>query len=428
MFQKDVDALLDRPLTVPGAIDRVMLFEMAIDGHHSVYVEHLVRYWCEQGLPGEFNIVVTPEFMTECADVVAITQQYPKVAVSFWPLASSEEATLTQNPSTFFQRKARAWQEWNLLCAYAKKLWATHCFLASFDFFVWPFILAQKPPCPISSIYFKPTFHYAGFPGYVSTLKSRLQQQQERLLLSVIFRQSHLHRLLCLDPLAAEALQQGQAKHKAVVLADPVEIPAAQTSFSDLRSRLNISDGRKVFLLFGELSARKGIDQILEAIALLPSALCENLCLLLVGPCSPETKRQIQPKIVQVCDAQPVQIIERYGFVRGAPVHDYFQLADVVLAPYQKHIGMSSILLHAAAFKKPVLSTNYGLMGELVRRHQLGLAVDSTQPVELMKALSRFLQDPADSLCNTLRMKQFAEQNTVEKFASTVLSTVRRSA
>ena len=405
-----------------------MLFEMAIDGHHSVYVEHLVRYWCEQALSGEFYIVVTPKFITECAAVVAIAQQYSQSNVSFLPLTPAEEATLTPNLRTFLQRKARAWQEWNLMCAYAKKLQATHCFLASFDFFTWPFILAQKPPCPVSSIYFRPTFHYASLSGYIPTFKSRFQQQQERLLLSMVFRQPHLHKLLCLDPLAVEALNRGRADNKTVVLADPVEIPMSRESSLGLRSQLNIAPQRKVFLLFGELSERKGINQALDAIALLPTALCQNLCFLLVGPCNSETKRQLQSKIVQVCSTRPVQIIERYGFVRGQVVQDYFQLADVVLAPYQNHVGMSSILIHAAAFQKPVLSTNYGLMGELVRRYQLGLAVDSTQPVALMYALSRFLQEPVDSLCSASKMKQFAEQNTIENFANTILTTVRHSA
>lgn len=422
---QNVDSSSAQPFSLSQASDKIMLFEMAIYGHHSTYIRHLVRYWCEQELWGHFYIVVTAEFVAECREVVAIAQQYPQANVSFLPLTPSEEATMTANPSSFLQRKARAWQEWNLMCAYAKNLQATHCFLASFDFFTWPFLLAQRPPCPISSIYFKPTFHYANFPGYVPTLKARIQQQQERLMLAMILRQPHLHRLLCLDPFAVEALNKGAFESKAVVLADPVERAVSQASVSELRSRSNIGGQRKVFLLFGELSGRKGVEQMLDAIALLPGTLCQTLCFLLVGRCDLATKRQFQSKIAQVRSAQPVQIIEQYEFISEQAVQDYFQLTDVVLAPYQKHIGMSGILLQAAAAKKPVLSSNYGLMGELVRRYQLGLAVDSTQPIELMQALSSFLQAPASHFYSLEKMEQFVQQNTVEQFASTILSTVR---
>ena len=425
MLQKDTDSL---PIASPSAsqsADRIMLFELAIYGHHAVYIRHLVRYWCDRSLSGHFYLVVTAQFVAECADIVAIAQDYPNAKVSFLPLTAAEEATLTQNPSSFIQRKARAWQEWNLMCTYAKRLQATHCFLASFDFFQWPFLFAQKPPCPISSIYFKPTFHYASFPGYEPTLKSRIQQWQEKALLSAIFRQPYLHRLLCLDPFAVEALNQKQTQKKAVALADPVEAYPSQSSPSELRSQLNIDSERIVFLLFGELTDRKGIEQVLEAIALLSSDLCQQLCFLLAGRCDLETQRRFQSKIVQVRQLKPVQIIEQYGFASQKTVQAYFQLADIVLAPYQKHVGMSGILLQAAAAQKPVLSSDYGLMGELVRRYQLGLAIDSTQPAELAAALSKFLQVSPESFYSAEKAQQFVQQNTVEKFANTILSAVR---
>ena len=425
MLQKDVASSSAQQLMLSSASDKIMLFEMAIYGHHAVYIRHLVRYWCQQKLPGHFYIVVTAQFVTECADVVAIAKDHSESNISFIAIAPDEEATLTANPNSFIQRKARAWQEWNLMCSYAKQLEATHCLLASFDFFQWPFLLAQKPPCLISSIYFKPTFHYANFLGYAPTLKSRLQHQQEKLMLSAIFQRSCLHRLLCLDPFAVEALNKGKRCPKAVVLADPVETHQTETPPSKLRSHLGIEPQRKIFLLFGDLTGRKGVEQILEAISQLPSKYCDRLCFLLVGRCDLTTQQQFESKIAQVRNVKSAQIITRYGFVSQQAVPEYFQLANVVLAPYQKHIGMSGILLQAAAAQKPVLSSDYGLMGELVRRHQLGLAVDSTQPTELAKALVKLLQEPLERFYSLEKLQQFVEQNTVEKFASTVLNAVR---
>ena len=424
MLQKDIDSLVI-PSSAHHPVDRVMLFEMAIYGHHAVYIRHLVRYWCEQSLPGYFYIVVTPQFVSECADIVAISQQYPQSNISFLPLSAAEEATLTQNPSSFIQRKARAWQEWNLMCSYAKRLQATHCFLASFDFFQWPFLFAQKPPCPISSIYFKPTFHYASFLGYEPTLKSRAQQWQEKILLSAILQKPYLHRLLCLDPFVVEAINRTKVEPKVAVLADPVELHSSQTSLSELRSHLKIEPQRKIFLLFGELTERKGVEQVLEAITLLSVEQCQQLCFLLVGRCEAIVQHRFQSKIAQVCKTRPAQIVKQYGFISQQAVQDYFRLSDVVLAPYQKHIGMSGILLQAAAAQKPVLSSNYGLMGEMVRRYQLGLAVDTTQPSEIAAAITQLLQEPASNFYNVEKTKQLVQQNTVEKFAAAIFGAVR---
>ncbi|MGC1306807.1 MAG: glycosyltransferase [Phormidesmis sp.] len=400
--------------------NRMMLFELSIYGHHSTYIQHLVRYWCENTLSGCFYLVVASQFMEKHADVVSIAEQYPDANVFFLPLSETEEASLTANTSNFFYRKARAWQEWNLMCAYASKWQVSHCFLDSFDFFQWPFLLSKKPPCPISGIYFKPTFHYSTFATHVATPKTYAQQWQEKLTLAAIFRQPSLHRLFCIDPFAVDALNSSFAQGKAVSLADPISTYPAQSKSSELREQLKIDESRKVFLLFGDLTSRKGVDQLLEAITQLPTSLCHQLCVLLVGRCSSSVKLSLQPKINQIRQNQSVQIIEHYEFVSEQAVQDYFQLADVVLAPYQKHIGMSGILLQAAAARKPVLSSNYGLMGELVYRYQLGLAVDSTQPSELAKGLSQLLRKPLAQFYSSAKMEQLVQQNTIEKFAGTI--------
>ena len=152
---------------------------------------------------------------------------------------------------------------------------------------------------------------------------------------------------------------------------------------------------------------------------------CQQLCFLLVGRCELAIQRRFQSKIAQVCQIRPAQIVEQYGFVSQQAVQDYFRLSDVVLAPYQKHVGMSGILLQAAAAQKPVLSSNYGLMGEMVRRYQLGLAVDTTQPTEIAAAITLLLKEPASNFYSVEKTRQLVEQNTIEKFAAAIFSAVR---
>jgi glycosyltransferase involved in cell wall biosynthesis len=117
---------------------------------------------------------------------------------------------------------------------------------------------------------------------------------------------------------------------------------------------------------------------------------------------------------------QPIQIVECYDFVRDEDVSGYFELADIVLAPYQRHVGMSGILLLAAAAGKPVLSSNYGLMGELVRRYHLGLTVNSTILSEITEGLVRCLLEAPEGLGDRTKMRSFVEQNSAKHYASTI--------
>jgi len=325
-------------------------------------------------------------------------------------------------PEIRLEPMVRSFQEWQVLCDYAQKLQASHCLVMYFDTCQMPLGLGQKPPCLISGIYFKPSFHYPYFAPADWTWKERLQQWREKILLKQVLRQPQLHTLFNLDPLVGQYIDRlSRPFSKAISLPDPVQITSVSVSqITQLRQRLSIAEGRQVFLLFGALNGRKGIYQLLEAIAQLPEALGEKMCLVLVGQANSQEQVQMLCQIETLLHHSPVQIISHYEFVPEADVPIYFQMADVVLAPYQKHIGMSGILIWAAAAQKPVLSSNYGLMGELVRRYQLGLAVDSSRPADITQGLAQFLQAPITTFGNPQQMRLFATQNSAKRFAQTL--------
>jgi glycosyltransferase involved in cell wall biosynthesis len=166
------------------------------------------------------------------------------------------------------------------------------------------------------------------------------------------------------------------------------------------------------------LDGRKGIYQLLDALSLLESN-CQEICLLLVGGTHPIEQERIKNKVETIRRTLPIHIVSHCNFVPESDVTAYFQLADLVLAPYQRHVGMSGILLLAAAAGKPVLSSDYGLMGELVRRYSLGLTIDSMIPQEIAKGIDRCLQSP-ENLCDRDLMKSFAEQNSAEQYVKTI--------
>jgi glycosyltransferase involved in cell wall biosynthesis len=191
-----------------------------------------------------------------------------------------------------------------------------------------------------------------------------------------------------------------------------------EANVEKLRENLAIELNRRVFLMFGSLQKRKGIYQLFDAIARLPSHLCQKLCLLFVGPIDSPTV--FHNRIAHLCESLPIQIITQDQFVPDRDIQPYFQLADVILAPYQRHIGMSAILVRAAAAGKPVLSTNYGLMGEIVKRYKLGIAVDASIPAEIAQGLTQFITHSPETFFDRSRMQCFAEENLAEKFATTV--------
>jgi glycosyltransferase involved in cell wall biosynthesis len=404
-----------------------MLFDLHLGGHHGNYIQYLIDYACQQPVVSTIDIVVLPQFLEIHRDTVTAIGSYHQSAIQLVPISADEVAALGARHSGV-SRALWNLREWQLFCKYAQNLQTTHALIMYLDTCELPLTVGMQSPCPFSGIYFRPTFHYGMFANYHPDLQERIAQWRNRLTLDRILAHPQLQTVLCLDPLAVAALKTERNHAKIVPLADPVRaVPSTSLDLVAYRSQLGIKADRRVFLLFGALDGRKGIYQLLAAIDLLPPELSQQMCLLLVGKTGTAERVNITQEIAVLRQQTPIQIVECYDFIPEKEVNAYFQLADVVLAPYQRHIGMSGILLLAAAAGKPVLSTDYGLMGELVRRYRLGLTVDATQPLALLPALVRCLTEAPATLGDRSQMQVFVAQNSIDLYASKIFQHLERS-
>jgi glycosyltransferase involved in cell wall biosynthesis len=394
----------------------LMLFSPWCYGHYPSYLKYLIDYWCQRQLSETLSIIVSPEFMREHADVVILATNCDRI--QFVSMTQQEQRDLESKTSGW----SRAFEQYSLIAKYAERLKATQTLAMYFDSCQLPLAIGFKLPCSFSGIYFRPTFHYNRLPNYISTWKDRLRQLREKFFLSRLSNHPQLNRLFCLDPIVVDAINNLSDQAKAVCLADPIQVEQFSSErVMQFKTDFGIESDRRILLSFGRLTdPRKGIPQLIEAISLLPSELCQKVCLLFAGEPKGIGEKTLESWLESIRRALPVQIITRYGYVPESDVQLYFQISDAIAAPYQKHVGMSGILLQAAAVQKPVISSNYGLMGEMVRRYSLGLTVDTTNSVEIAEGLTQLILEPVDKLCDRERMKSFVQQNSAEQFAKTI--------
>jgi glycosyltransferase involved in cell wall biosynthesis len=398
---------------------QLVLFDMAVGGHHGTYIWHLVKHWHQTSVPITLNIVVSPQFLEQHAEVVDLIYQSDPAAINLLPISSQEFESI-QSQSSIIKR---AFTEWKIFCQYARQLKADQCMLMQFDHLQLPIVLGERAPCAIAGIYFRPTFHYVQFANYTSTWKDAIRRWRQKLLLTLALRSGQVNTLFSLDPFAPDAIAKLASDVKVTHLSDPVvPHPLEPVRCNQLKTQLKIESDRQIFLLFGKLAPRKGTYQLLEAIRHLPQELSQTLCLLLVGQIPLSEKTKLTTFISEISVQTSAQILIHDDFVPESDMPLYFQLSNVVLAPYQRHVGMSGILLQAAAAQKPVLASNYGLMGELVQRYQLGLAINSEHPPAIAQAMTELLQGRASSPTQLSDMQAFVEQNLVEKYLNTIIS------
>jgi glycosyltransferase involved in cell wall biosynthesis len=403
-----------------------LIFELGYTGHYPHYIRHLAQFWSEQSYPGRLTVVVSPQFAQLHSDVLKVGEQVQPSRLQFKVLPTDEANRLIPRQSPV-KRARRSLQEWSLLQRYVQQLQITHCLLLYFDSFQAAALLRRPISCLVSGIYFRPTLHYRNFDHYCSSFKTTLQEWRERLVLPQVLRHPQLSHLFCLDPFFVDFAHTQLRLSSPMYLSDPVEIAPAKSAAQVLafKQSLGIEDNRSTFLLFGALyDRRKGIEQVLEAIAQSHPTICQQICLLLVGQLNKDSP--LLETIQQLRQSHLVQIIIRDGFVPDDEVSLCFECADVVLAPYQRHVGMSGILVHAAAAQKPLIASNYGLLGELVKQHQLGITVDSASPADIAKAIARCLsQSENEELGDRSQMKAFAQQNSAKNFATTIFQALQ---
>ncbi|MBE9028807.1 glycosyltransferase family 4 protein [filamentous cyanobacterium LEGE 11480] len=411
---------------------RIMLFDLDVRGHHPGYIQHLISYWIEQQLVGHLDILVTPQFLQQHHNIVELAESAPQGNVEFVAITPAESAKLFASEDlehSFKGRIMRGLQEWRLLRRYAAERKIDHCFVMYLDTLL--LRLAMLPNlhgrlrCPLSTIYFRPILHYGNFSTYLPEGRENLWYWRDRFCLARLLQIPNLDTVFCLDPYAVEHINQVHQTQKMVYLPDPVQIyPVAPTQVEDLRSQLGIDPERQVFLLFGALSERKGLSKVMAALEELSPNLSQRLTLLLVGPVAADDRANLDRQVERVQQNRSIQIIRQHSFVTDEQIQPYFQLADVILAPYQRHIGMSAILVRAAAAQTPVLSSDFGLMGEITRRHRLGLAVDASQPAAIAQGMTQLLAKDPRSFVDVALMQQFAAQNNATNFASHIFESL----
>jgi len=399
-----------------------MLFDLDCRGHHASYIQYLIIHWHNHDLSGSLDIVVTNKFVEQYPILVELTNS-TKSNIKFIPITSEEEKKLKTVYSAL-DRFQRSFQEWQLIDKYTKITGCDHCLIMFFDSLLWRMSFRIKPSCSMSGIFFRPISHYRNFPNFRPSSRERFWEFREKMGLSRMLALGCMENFFCLDPLAAKYYSQLYSETNITYLPDPVKTyNISQEQTDKLELNLEIEAGRKIFLLFGSLTDRKGVYQLLEAIKTLSPELSQQLCLLIIGPVE-ENKNKIDMLVKETTEFKPVQIICRDEYVMDREIQPYFKISDVILAPYQRHVGMSSILVRAATASKPVLASDYGLMGQVTSSNKLGITVNSEFPQGIADGLALCLSEPADNLCNHEKMREFAEQNKAEQFSQVILSRI----
>lgn len=381
---------------------RILLFDTDLRGHHADYLSYLIDYHQQNS---NFQLIIATD-----ERLIKVFEKKYESQVNQLVFAGISEAEITDlHSQNIFKR---SYNEWQLFCRFTKEYQVTQGLLMYFDVFQIGLLFGLKPPCPVSGIYFRPDFHYKTI-GW----KAKLNTIRKKWMLRQILNKPFLNTVFSLDKSAVEVIKPLSRKAKVLPVSDPVRsYKVSEDEVGSLREKLGLNKHKKTFLLFGFLDERKGIEKAISALKLLDLSDLQNIQLLLVGVILPEYRKQIEESIREL----PEEVIMKTVFdeIKGAEIQRYFEISDYILALYQHHVGMSQIVIRAAISQKPLIASDYGLMGKIVSEKALGITIDSTDPEKIAEAFTTAIKNGVSA--DEVAMKVLAEENSETTFAKAI--------
>lgn len=159
----------------------------------------------------------------------------------------------------------------------------------------------------------------------------------------------------------------------------------------DARRKLALDPNKKVLLFFGAIRPDKGLGTLLRAM----SQARENITNveLVVAGCMPRgmSFAQYNKLIKSLGLTEYVKPFIR--FIKEEEVSDFFAAADICVLPYNRFDSQSGVLMQAYAHYKPILTTDVGAIGTMVRKDGVGVVAKPGDAGSLADGLREILRN-----------------------------------
>ena len=388
------------------AINRILLFDTITDGHHPDYLIHVIGFY--SGKKEVELYVSTGESFKSQFDARQKAEDNPwGDNVTFLPIPTNKLNSIHSKPIYL-----RSSIEWNLLVETAQSIHASHALLMYFDYYQLGILIGKKAPCPVSAIYFRPNF---------TENDNGIYLQIKKWMLSKVLKSGQIQNLFCLVHALVPYMKGQKTQTQIIPICDPIkQFEISKPETAEFINKYKIPTDKKIFLNFGYLDDRKGMEVFIDACAALSSEALAKVCLLLAGPVPKYYEKIIEAKLAQVPE---LEVIRCYGYLPAREVQICFEISDVVLILYQDFLNMSSVLIRAAMANKPTFATHTGMIGALVSRNNVGVTVDATSVSEVLNELNAIIKNGITYSEDNL--KQLAEENSLNSFLSTIDQAIR---
>lgn len=389
---------------------RIILFDPVVGGHHIEYASYLIRYLVEQEDEITFVTWKSDELLNSLSTrkiPVIIKYVVPNSEAEFGGNILKRSWQLAQGINYCFNLAAaqradivhHLYLERSELPLYFRVVKSKYCSWKLFATLFWPYFIHE--------------------PDEKVELLKRFYHSLNRWTLGQLLREGKLNGLFVHTDRIRDKLfnlySGDSLRQNVFVIPDPVE-PLPQISQKFAIDRLGLLQQKPIILFFGGLRWDKGLDILLKALQLIEN----EVYILIAGKPAEITETDVMQYRQSL--KKPGYLVMRLEHIPDEDVANYFSAVDAVVLPYRRSFkGTSGVLQHATASGKPVIATNVGEIGSIVRENNLGIVVEPESPESLAGGIKQFLAQPSKWREQVKsRAIQYAKANHWRKMATGV--------
>ncbi len=398
---------------------RLLIAAMESSGHRA----RLVRWVMESEVMSKAEVILSgPGSLLEHKELVALRGRFVPQEVfidqaTIAALANSSLAGLVRKQTIYRTLYSRAVRQAKLGGAVDLVILPA----ADDALDAWAVLGTGFAATPWVGISMRPVFHLGSMKDVMAP--SRRDDWVRNRLYRKLLRDRSLHKLLTIDPTMMDfALSSfsDEERERLAYLPDPsleYDLPARGAS----RAQLGIPDEAHLVLLYGSLTLRKGVSQLICAASVPQCPI--SIHILLAGRQNEEVKQCLKQMAAQALSVSGrLHVLEQY--LDDRLERTVLSAADSMWLGYAKFYGMSGVLVLAVRHGLPCIFTREGVIGYLGRKFAVGPEIDPDDLQTVVQALRSLAMKPQQYNRSLAEARQRFAVHSIENFRSVISETV----
>jgi len=229
-------------------------------------------------------------------------------------------------------------------------------------------------------------------PVVVSAHGADAYAYRSRLLMAIKqFTLSHCNSWTANTVATASAACPNLLRNKAVIIPMGVEVSHFSSGSTEILRKKD--DRRNIILFVGRLVEKKGVDDLIRAMAALPDDLRKTTILWVIGEGHKRTGLVQLASELGISDA-----VKFWGQIPNQDLPQYYAAADLFVGPSVADSsgdteGQGVVFIEAFASKVCVIATRTGGIPEVIADGETGILVDPNRPDQLAREIQNLLLD-----------------------------------